>query len=561
MRIERPIIICGLPRTGTTHLHNLISADPAMRSLPYWESLEPVLPEAERPRPGDPDPRPARTAIGLEVLAAAMPYFNRMHEMTVDHVHEEIQLLAIDISTMLFETQALMPSWRDFFKAGDQTASLRVPAHHPQGAPVATGRRALGAQVAPAPRAVRSAGIHVPRRHLRGDPPGPVIGDHLDGHDGRLHLPHVGRARGSRRPSARTGRPGSRTCSGRARTAETCCRPTVDRPPVRRVHGGRHGRGRAGLRPRRSNPSPTRHARPWRPSGHPSPRPERDGRLPAGGAGHRPCRTPRPSPSTGSGSAWRQRSRSGDECRRSGAAGVDDVRAVLALWREADAEPSHTDDVASLERLITHDAGSLMVAEVDGRIIGTVIAGWDGWRGRSTGWWWHPPTGVAGLGRQLVGSAQERLSTVGASRLQAIVVETDGQATGILEGQRVGTAGRATPVRQGVAPLPRHPPLSHCPAPGRRRRRRGSASRHFGDVLELDLQGDQEADVGVGQREVRCGSVGGHLVQVDDADPVVLLPVGLGPVEDGRQLVERGDLQSEMVERGARRKSSAEGRK
>ena len=42
-RIVAPIIVCGLPRTGTTHLHNLMSADPALRSLPYWESLEPVL--------------------------------------------------------------------------------------------------------------------------------------------------------------------------------------------------------------------------------------------------------------------------------------------------------------------------------------------------------------------------------------------------------------------------------------------------------------------------------------------------------------------------------------
>ena len=42
-RITAPIVICGLPRTGTTHLHNLMTADPALRSLPYWESLEPVL--------------------------------------------------------------------------------------------------------------------------------------------------------------------------------------------------------------------------------------------------------------------------------------------------------------------------------------------------------------------------------------------------------------------------------------------------------------------------------------------------------------------------------------
>ena len=125
IRIERPIIICGLPRTGTTHLHNLISADPALRSLPYWESLEPVLADHERPAPGAPDPRMARAAFGLEMLDATLPYFNRMHEMTVEHVHEEIQLLAVDCSTMLFETQGLVPTWRDHYKAEDQTPSYQ----------------------------------------------------------------------------------------------------------------------------------------------------------------------------------------------------------------------------------------------------------------------------------------------------------------------------------------------------------------------------------------------------------------------------------------------------
>jgi Sulfotransferase family len=123
IEIVRPLIIAGLPRTGTTHLHNLISADPALRSLPYWESLEPVLAESERPGPGEPDPRLARTAFGLEVADQVMPYFKRMHEMTVDHVHEEIQLLAMDFSTMLFETIAPMPAWRDDYLARDQRPS------------------------------------------------------------------------------------------------------------------------------------------------------------------------------------------------------------------------------------------------------------------------------------------------------------------------------------------------------------------------------------------------------------------------------------------------------
>jgi hypothetical protein len=123
--IERPIIICGLPRTGTTHLHNLVASDERLRSLPYWESLEPVLPEEERPAAGEPDPRRARTEQSLAVMEQAMPYFKRMHEMTVDHVHEEIQLLAIDLSTMLFETMAPIPTWRDHYKATDQTPSYR----------------------------------------------------------------------------------------------------------------------------------------------------------------------------------------------------------------------------------------------------------------------------------------------------------------------------------------------------------------------------------------------------------------------------------------------------
>lgn len=123
VEVERPIVICGLPRTGTTHLHNLMSSDSALRSLPYWESLEPVLAEKERPQAGFPDPRWACTEMALGFLDQAMPEFKRMHEMTVDHVHEEIQLSAIDVSSMLFETIAPMPTWRDHYLERDQRPS------------------------------------------------------------------------------------------------------------------------------------------------------------------------------------------------------------------------------------------------------------------------------------------------------------------------------------------------------------------------------------------------------------------------------------------------------
>jgi hypothetical protein len=114
--IDRPIIICGLPRTGTTHLHNLIAADPAIRYLPYWESLEPF------PAP-DEDEQSARDRCqaGLDIVNTSMPEFKRMHEMTVDHAHEEIQLLANDLSTMLFETQFHVPDYAAHYKSHDQT--------------------------------------------------------------------------------------------------------------------------------------------------------------------------------------------------------------------------------------------------------------------------------------------------------------------------------------------------------------------------------------------------------------------------------------------------------
>ena len=122
--ISAPVIIVGLPRTGTTHLHNLMAADASLRSLPYWESLEPVAPVAEQPDRGAlPDGRRDRCAMGLGFIDEVMPEFHRMHEMTVDHVHEEIQLLAIDLSTMFFESTAWVPSWRDYYRAHDQRPS------------------------------------------------------------------------------------------------------------------------------------------------------------------------------------------------------------------------------------------------------------------------------------------------------------------------------------------------------------------------------------------------------------------------------------------------------
>jgi len=118
-----PIFIVGLPRTGTTHLHNLIAQDPGLRSLPYWESLEPVPADFERGEVAADDPRIAACQQACDFLHWAAPLFPLMHEMGPHEIHEEVQLLAIDLSTMLFEASYAVPSYRDWYTTTDQTAS------------------------------------------------------------------------------------------------------------------------------------------------------------------------------------------------------------------------------------------------------------------------------------------------------------------------------------------------------------------------------------------------------------------------------------------------------
>jgi len=118
--VERPLVIAGLPRTGTTHLHNLISSDPGIHYLPWWESLEPLPPLDEAAGEFEIDPRWQRAADGIAMRDRLMPHFNRMHDMWPDHAHEEIHLLAIAGSTMFFETLAPSESWREYYRATDQ---------------------------------------------------------------------------------------------------------------------------------------------------------------------------------------------------------------------------------------------------------------------------------------------------------------------------------------------------------------------------------------------------------------------------------------------------------
>ncbi|GHH79018.1 putative sulfotransferase [Streptomyces sulfonofaciens] len=117
--IERPIVITGLFRTGSTHLHNVLSADPALRELQLWEANEPVPPPGESL--DDPTPRIARTTSTLELMHNAMPHFKRMLDFTPTYAHEELNVLALQFASMHFETQVMVPSYRDWYLSNDQT--------------------------------------------------------------------------------------------------------------------------------------------------------------------------------------------------------------------------------------------------------------------------------------------------------------------------------------------------------------------------------------------------------------------------------------------------------
>lgn len=121
IEIDRPIIVAGLPRSGTTHLLGLLSADRRLRSLPWWEAIAPIPAPGDAPTEADPNPRRTRAEQGWRMQQAALPYLALMHEFSPDHISEDIELQALDFSSYLIEWLTVAPAWRDFYLGQDQT--------------------------------------------------------------------------------------------------------------------------------------------------------------------------------------------------------------------------------------------------------------------------------------------------------------------------------------------------------------------------------------------------------------------------------------------------------
>jgi len=95
--------------------------------------------------------------------------------------------------------------------------------------------------------------------------------------------------------------------------------------------------------------------------------------------------------------------------------------ALLDLWHHADAGPSPTDTPEQVDEVIRDPAASVLVAVDNDLLVGSIIGGWDGWRGNLYRLAVLPSYRRRGVARALVAAAEERLAERGARRVSALV--------------------------------------------------------------------------------------------------------------------------------------------
>lgn len=122
--LRAPIVIVGLPRTGTTLLHRLLASDPRIRVMVGWEGANPA---PLRPAgPGPWDSRPARGVAIHQVLRHLAPDFLACHPIEPDSAEEEIALLDHSFLSMLSEVMMDVPSFALWVERQDQGPAYRL---------------------------------------------------------------------------------------------------------------------------------------------------------------------------------------------------------------------------------------------------------------------------------------------------------------------------------------------------------------------------------------------------------------------------------------------------
>ena len=100
---------------------------------------------------------------------------------------------------------------------------------------------------------------------------------------------------------------------------------------------------------------------------------------------------------------------------------ADDFDAILALWQSIDRHTGLPDRPEYLQQFLDFSPDLVLVAETDGRIAGTIIGGWDGWRAQIARLATDPALRRAGIARRLVEEIERRLYAKGARRIYALV--------------------------------------------------------------------------------------------------------------------------------------------
>lgn len=115
--IERPVFIMGLPRSGTTLLQRLLTADPAHQGLEQWLA---DLPQPRPPRETwDDNPIFAAMQGGYHAFHQANPELAGIHYSDAASHEECWRLLQQAGTTVAFETQAVVPTYSDWLRSAD----------------------------------------------------------------------------------------------------------------------------------------------------------------------------------------------------------------------------------------------------------------------------------------------------------------------------------------------------------------------------------------------------------------------------------------------------------
>jgi ribosomal protein S18 acetylase RimI-like enzyme len=99
----------------------------------------------------------------------------------------------------------------------------------------------------------------------------------------------------------------------------------------------------------------------------------------------------------------------------------EDVDAVLALWLRAGAIPRPTDHAAGLARRLERDRELFALAWDGERLVGTLMGGWDGWRGNMYRLVVDPDHRRRGIASRLVAAVEAELRALGAERVTSLV--------------------------------------------------------------------------------------------------------------------------------------------